>query len=608
MSFRDAQAVQQLPDVSPSEFRTQLYEKYEGDNDLTTLGSLVDDVWPVGLVDGEPVLRDGTGVEPSYREHQRNAVIEMLNKLYLEGNDVCLLSAPTGSGKSILIYAMTRAAWKVFNGRSFVTTPLNALISQIQTDDLLDEVLTIKGRSNYQCIHPEDKGTPVDEAICQRQDDFDCQYKDMSHEIGGCFYYGRKKVAETRPNVVTNLSFLMSNSLIPDEVDAGLSSRQQMAVDEAHSIENFAISFIGFTVSDRTVPIDWEDISKIPSEDDSMEDTIEWLRNEVLLKAIERKEELESRSLLSPSEQETKEEVTRWIQKVTAFLEDVKDNHWVKTHDKYGGSKKIEFKPIFIKDFMEKFLWSQCNKVVCASATIPPNFVDEVGLGDRDVGRVDVPSTFPPERRPVITDRAVGKMTMSERDKTIPQMADEIAQIANEWRGHSGIVHAHSYKMAERLYDRLPRDVRDRTRLQDGDNREKSLEDWVDAPVDETGQYRDTGGQVFMSVGMEEGIDLADDAARFNIISKCPYPYLGDERVSYRVNEMDDWEFYAKQPITLLQQASGRTMRSPDDWSITYILDTSAVGLIDRNRGSFETWFLESIDIDYDRDVVSPDS
>jgi Rad3-related DNA helicase len=286
----------------------------------------------------------------------------------------------------------------------------------------------------------------------------------------------------------------------------------------------------------------------------------------------------------------------------------VQDHEWAIKHDSFSGTRKIEFEPIKVGRFMKDYMWSQGNKILCASATIPPNFVDEVGLSDMSIGRVDVPSTFPPERRPVITTEAVGKMTKSERDKTIPKMADQIARIADIWDGHKGIVHCNSYKIAERLYDRLPNDVQRRTRLQDGDEREESLQTWVDAPVSEEGRYRDTGGQMFLSVANDEGISLEDDQARFNIVAKASYPFVGDERVSYRLNELNDWDWYNSSALIDLQQAAGRTTRSKDDWSATYILDSSAVQLIERNEHLAEQWFLEAVDCDFDEDVVSPDN
>jgi Rad3-related DNA helicase len=268
-----------------------------------------------------------------------------------------------------------------------------------------------------------------------------------------------------------------------------------------------------------------------------------------------------------------------------------------------GKDWRVEFKPIFIGRFLERFLWSQGHKVILSSATIPKGgFLKEIGLDDRSVGRVEVESTFPVERRPVYTDSTVGKMTMYERDTTIPKMANRIADIAEhhwEQEHFRGFVHCHSYKIAQRLYDNLPTDVKMRTRVQDGDRREESLDDWLDADVDEKGWTEDEGGQVFLSVAMDEGISLDGWRARWQVVAKAAYPYMGPEakRANYRMDELDDWTWYAGKAAINLQQAVGRGMRSKDDWCHTYILDKSAAGLIEKNEYLFEDWFLDAVDV-----------
>jgi len=612
--------------VSSDEFKAAL-QKYEGQTNRDRLARAVDAVWPVVTeVNGDAVRprqqvaetdiancvdeTAGFAWMPSYREHQRRVVIDVLEILYIEDKDVCLLSSPTGSGKSLLLNATARVVNSLVNRRAFTSTPLNSLIDQMDDDEFLDDIITVKGRNNYQCIHPSDSGTPVDEAICQTESDFDCRYKDQPHTSGGCPYYGRVYAGQTNSNVVTNLSYLMANSMIPSEVDAGFSERELMLVDEIQSVEDFALLFVGFTVGEHNVPVDWDRVPNMPGKRADQETVIEWIENDLLRVVTEQMEELsakEETGMMASKEKEQLDDLRRFNQKVANFLGDVREHEWAMTHDMIGGKRKIEFEPITVGRFLHGYLWSQSHKIVCSSATIPPSFTEEVGLDSMDVGRVDVPSTFPNKRRPVITSEAVGKMTMSERDKTIPKMADQIGRIADVWAGHKGIVHCNSYKIAERLYDRLPNDVQRRTQLQDGDDREGSLASWVDQDPDESSRYRDGGGQLFLSVGMEEGVSLDHDQSRFNIIAKAPYEYLGDDRVSCRVNDRGEFKWYVSKMLIDVMQASGRTMRAKDDWCATYILDKSAVDGIHRNTDVLEGWFKESVDVELSDDVPWPE-
>ena len=554
-------------------FTRDLDEQYP---DLSPKGAIhmaVNEVWPAD----------------SFREHQKEAIVDTVYALYVEDYDVVTISAPTGAGKSLILYAVSRVLSHVSQGTTFSTTPLNTLIDQIESDDLIEEVVTMKGKNNYNCIHRMDKGASVDDAICQRMSGFDCEHKDKPHTNGGCPYYGRKNVAQRTDVAVTNLSYLMANAMIPSAADAKFDKRDLLAIDEVQNVENFALQFIGFTVAEHLVPVDFDILPKMPGYGSDMEEMVDWLY-ELLRHVIDNHERLTAKQKngsLTTGENNDKKKLKRFQHRLSNFIEDFEEGrHWTKTHD----DGKVSFEPVFIGRFIDKFLWSQCEKVVLSSATIPKgDFIDNIGLGERDVYNVSVESTFPKERRPVITTEMVGKMTRGERNETIPEMAERIGKIADAHAGERGFIHCNSYKIAERLYNNMSIEIQDRTRIQNQDDREGSFNDWLASD-----------DQMFLSVAMDEGISLDDDKARWQVVAKASYPFMGDERVSYRVNELGHWDWYANQAIINLQQAVGRGMRSKDDYCVTYLLDESFKSLIDRNGRLFEDWFMESIDCEND--------
>jgi Rad3-related DNA helicase len=579
------------PPLDSDTFKQEIVQRYaeqaESIGIEACIGEAVDEVWPA----------------PGYRDHQREAVVDILKQLYVDDCDVVTLSAPTGAGKSLILHGVIATLANEFGRHSFFTTPLNALIDQVDDDEFIgDELITLKGKNNYQCVHPHDRGTSVDNAVCQRVDDFECEYKQRHHESGGCPYYGRKHAAQSHPEVATNLSYLMANSMIPDTVDSKFDPRELVVIDECQSIEDFALQFIGVTVNDNSVPVVWDDIPTPPDTEDAAE-LADWLRTGVLPPVREYLQRLDTKPELSEQESDHQEDLEQFQRKVNNLIHDVETNHWVANREvEHADDWSVEFKPIFIGRFLERFLWSQGHKAVLSSATIPKGgFIEEIGLDDRQVGEVTVPSTFPPERRPVYTNDTVGKMTMRQRDQTIPKMADRIASLADHYWSEGnfrGFVHCHSYKIMERIYDALPPEVQTRTRCQDPDDREGSLEDWLDSPVDEEGYMQQRGGQVFLSVAMDEGISLDDWRARWQVIAKAAYPYMGPEakRANYRMDELDDWTWYAGKAAINLQQAVGRGMRSQDDWCHTHVLDESAATLIERNEYLLEGWFMDGVD------------
>jgi Rad3-related DNA helicase len=92
---------------------------------------------------------------------------------------------------------------------------------------------------------------------------------------------------------------------------------------------------------------------------------------------------------------------------------------------------------------------------------------------------------------------------------------------------------------------------------------------------------------------MTEGFDFKDDCARWQIITKMPYPYLGDRQVAAKKDRSPDW--YDTQTIQTVIQATGRICRSEEDWGVTYMLDEDFKILWDRRRSMFPPWFKEAI-------------
>lgn len=544
-----------------SSFEKKL-QSYDGDTNRERIGSVVDSIWPA----------------PSYRKHQRKAIIDIVEALWIDNYDGAALSASTGAGKSLILYAVSKTVSKVTGGKTFSTTPLNTLIDQIENDDLLNDAVTLKGKNNYSCVHRMDRGTSVDDAICQRMDGFNCEHKGEYPSQGGCPYYGKKELGKVSDTLVTNLSYLMTNAMIPTEY--GFEERELLEIDEVQNVEDFALQFIGFTIDESKIPIRFEGQPEMPSPSSSMEEMVTWLEG-LLGVVIDKKNMLSAKEDLTTAENNEFKKLKRISHKINNFLQDqAEGKHWTKTHD----DGNVSFEPVFIGRFIDRFLWSQAEKYVLSSATIPKgDFLEEIGLGDEEIKRIEVPSTFPKERRPVVTDY-VGKMTKGERRETIPKVVRKIEELAVHHSGEKGFVHCNSYRIMQKIYDQLSPEIKRKTMTQDPDNRTESLEQWFRSDK-----------QIFLSVAMAEGISLDDDKCRWQVVAKASYPYVGDERVSYRLNELGDWDWYNNQAIIDLQQAVGRGMRSKDDYCTTYLLDSSIKTLIQRNRELFEPWFLESI-------------
>lgn len=69
-----------------------------------------------------------------------------------------------------------------------------------------------------------------------------------------------------------------------------------------------------------------------------------------------------------------------------------------------------------------------------------------------------------------------------------------------------------------------------------------------------------------------EGLDLKQDFGRFNILMKVPYAGMSDYTKA-KMERYPNW--YKNTTIEKVQQAIGRTDREEEDWSITYLMDSS---------------------------------
>ncbi|MGC2574851.1 MAG: helicase C-terminal domain-containing protein, partial [Candidatus Nitrosopolaris sp.] len=92
---------------------------------------------------------------------------------------------------------------------------------------------------------------------------------------------------------------------------------------------------------------------------------------------------------------------------------------------------------------------------------------------------------------------------------------------------------------------------------------------------------------------LQLGLDLKDELSRFQVITKVPYPSLGDRWINEKRRRNEQW--YKWQTALKLVQGYGRSVRSKEDWAATYVLDSAFGYFISRNRGILPEWFTSVI-------------
>ena len=99
---------------------------------------------------------------------------------------------------------------------------------------------------------------------------------------------------------------------------------------------------------------------------------------------------------------------------------------------------------------------------------------------------------------------------------------------------------------------------------------------------------------VLVSPSLREGVDLPDDFLRFQVITKMPYPDLGDPWTAARRQHDPRW--YALETAKALVQAYGRSCRHAGDYGTTYLLDGQFERFLALDRELLPEWFLEAAD------------
>lgn len=494
----------------------------------------------------------------SFREYQRET-IEQISEAFEKGYRYVLLDAPTGSGKSGIASSFAKAS-----GNSHIITVQKLLQDQYERD-FGSDMFVMKGRTAYPCVYGEAGDTCAD-GPCRRR-------KMEAHST--CPYLIAKGNALSAPVTVHNFdSFFYQNNY-----GGGFGGRKLLIVDEAHNIPNKYTGFLSFTIDSRggvVVP----EAYKISDYDEFVKITKD--EYEAEYNALQRQFNAVG---LDKSELNRMQDLGKIIQRMRTYLFEREKEHPTefvfdyKSNGKHGPS--VTFRPVFVGPFVERWLFNYGERILLMSATILDKnmFCREVGLDPDQTCYIQVPSTFPPENRPILKKYA-GSMSYKDIDRTLPKIADLIQEIVDRFPGRKGIVQTHSEKIAQYLQCSL------------FDNRFTYNSDYK-RPQDMLVTHTKKDGSIIIASGLREGLDLYGDLSKVQIFCKIPYPSMGDKVVKRKMELIPSW--YGWATTVMFVQALGRSVRSPKERAVTYILDSGFGWYYKKNRQFIPEYIKEAI-------------
>lgn len=524
------------------------------------------------------------------RPEQEEAINFILRSFIEDNRRFVIADLGTGIGKSAIgitvaryLEANTLAPPNVQKGAWFLTT--QKILQEQYCNDFGGDSGTmreIKSATNYGCAHFKKVSCAEGMQMLKAADKTSKFFKSC---MFNCVYKKARKDFLESPESVTNFSYALTAANYGDKIGR----RNLLVIDESHNAENELSRFIEITVTDRIaggLGLEWPEVSTAAQ-------AMKWLRDtyqiEVARVAIEMTRDVEEFKGLEGHEKEYADLSKRCdalrshSDKLITFLQVYTPDNWVFEQlppiARSGG--KITFKPIDVAPFAEQTLFRLGEKVLMMSATIinSTTFAESLGISPDQCTSITRESPFPVENRPIMVF-PIGNMSSAYIDETLPKMVEAIREILKEHKTQKGIVHCHSFRVANYLKKNLRSS---RLIFHDSSDREEALQRHLTAKEP----------TVLVTPSMSEGIDLRDDLARFQVLVKVPYPSLGDKLVKKRMNRWSWW--YPMQTIKTIVQSVGRGVRSETDHAVTYILDADWSRFYGKHRALFPAGFRAAV-------------
>ena len=531
-----------------------------------------------------------------FRPHQEEAIAEIA-EAFDDGHKVVMLSAPTGSGKTLIAEATRR----LLQSKALYTCTTKTLQAQIMRD-FGDYAKLLKGRANYPTLQGGDhvnagdctKGTGSSCVRCpggkgrswgQDEDRPKGQHCTWCHPIVMCPYSQAKEAAMAADLTVINTAYLLTEA---NHVGT-MSGWPLVIIDEADKLEDELMGHIEVPISpymrkqlgvglpkNKTVQSTWVDWlvhlaaagkQKLDWWGEPAEDDIRARRrHKAVLSLVENVE-----GLLGEDSTGEVDLVDGWV--YTGY-EGYKDQ----------SKATVRFKPIMVDQYARRALWSHSEKFLLMSATLvdPQQMAEDLGLDDGEWTTVEVESTFPPHRRKIYP-KAAANVTKKTKVEAYPKVVTRVQEIIDENPGKRILVHTVSYELAGVLYKGL-RNGRTMT-YRTAQEREQALGDFLRAD-----------DAVMLAPSFDRGVDLHQDDCRVIVIAKCPYPYLGDKQVAARFyGTANGRQWFVVQAIRTIVQMTGRGLRSADDWCDSYIIDEQFGKVFRQHKNLFPKWWRDAV-------------
>ena len=534
-----------------------------------------------------------------------------------EGYDSIILNASTGAGKSI-IGAVVAEVLQVLSPltfddegfekafASFILTGTNVLTDQYsQTFTGSFNFLQVKGTSNYECELLSTASEPKTGEDCCRTDIIRSGETELIALVdkfcGNCELLENRRRRRTIRHLITNYSFFFVDRLYADQ----FAPRTITVWDEAHLISDLFSEHCAVFISEKRLDLYADEIAQeLECTNVDVFQRIKTLKTAIVKGTINEgnyKEHLESLSevyvrakvqaaeLLKTISMSTDMKRYNRIKKIGKKYEDLNckisdffEYNFEHIFEYEKDKKECSVKPIFVGAMFDTLINSRYQLFMSATVS-KPLLVKTLGLNPQTTKFIKLNPTFPKENKKVIF-HGIDKLNYERMKdpKTIAKLSSVCSTIATRHIkvGESGIILAPSFDVTREIAGSIKG-----VKVFEHERGTK-IADWIR-------EFKDySKPSVLISPSLWEGIDLSGDLSRFQIFVKAPYPSLGDKRTNYIASSHK--ELYTLATILKLVQGCGRSVRSEEDYAVTYMLDQQISWIWKNELNVWRSEFSES--------------
>lgn len=465
----------------------------------------------------------------------------------IESGEIGVLEAPPGSGK-------TSGPAALSTQKRVITLCRNkGLQSENYGNGYGFDVLF--GRSNYDCVHPDNPDATTDECLFRDEGMHKCDHAAECH-----YLLQKARVKASRKASLNYPYWLVSHW--PRESSAGA-----IVLDEAHELSDIVLDFAGCQVLERDR--DKWDLPDFPeivgsggmlSQSKPTDKALAWLKasHSIAARAMKRWEKSDMK-LARQSEK-----LANKLQATVHAIEMCPEDWFIKSGERVGFDRGrnvpgIICKPLTARYHFNNYFPHASSAMILMSATIGDFDVFSKELGIREFSRLALPSVWPPNVRPVRILQAPAMGSKSDDQDYEEQalvIANAIKSCPPEW---SGVIHVTRKTEARLLAQRLSRRGL-AARVWVPDERwgtEEQVQQWTMYKKYSAKNGSKGLGQIAIVWSWSSGVNLTEE--RICITVKVPYPNIADEYERARM--MYSGTYYLQRTAQRLEQQLGRTRR-----------------------------------------------